>query len=71
MSLMPDDIGRRAQRAAEAHLAACEEAMYEADCVGEAEVDSPASAPFCGCTTCQVREVLHAAWPIFEEHHGR
>jgi hypothetical protein len=67
MSPEPEDVGQRAQAAAEAHLAACEEAMCEADCLGEAEVDSPASAPFCGCTTCQVRETLHAAWPIFEE----
>lgn len=27
--------------------------------------DSPAFAPFCGCNTCVVREVLMTAWPLF------
>ena len=41
---------------------------YEAD-DGE-EIDFPETAgPFCGCDVCIVREVLWAAWPIFEEHH--
>ena len=63
------DVGRRAQEAAEKHLAECWEAYY----ASEEEPDpakwpeSPACAPFCGCETCLVREVLHAAWPILEE----
>jgi hypothetical protein len=69
----PEDIGVVAQRAAERHLAACQEAMYESE--EEADPDkwpeSPASAPFCGCDTCVVREVLYIAWPILEEANGR
>lgn len=63
---MTVDVGVLAQRAAEKHLIACMEALYEQD--GGNEVESPASGPFCGCETCVIREVLYAAWPIFEEH---
>ena len=62
------DFGYEAQRAAEAHLEACYEALYDED--GEEREDlpeSPAVGPFCGCTTCEIREVLHAAWPILFE----
>lgn len=65
-----EDIGIRAQHAAERHLAACIEAMHEweENDFGEiTEIESPASAPFCGCDTCIVREVLWAAWSIMEE----
>jgi hypothetical protein len=61
------DIGILAQRAAEKHLDACHEAMWAWE-EGDDEIESPASAPFCGCDTCIVREVLWAAWPIFQEH---
>lgn len=55
----------RAQKAAEAHLAACQEAMFAADEIENPEEwpASPSIAPFCGCDTCVIREVLHAAWP--------
>ena len=65
------DVGILAQRAAERHLAECIDAMceWEENDFGEVtEIESPASAPFCGCDTCIVREVLWAAWPIFQEH---
>lgn len=69
---LPADVGVLAQRAAETHLAACEVAQFELEECGSADPadwpESPASAPFCGCQTCMVREVLHAAWPVFEEH---
>ena len=56
------DHGLEAHRAAEAHLEACWEAL-DAESEGEV-VDWPdILAPFCGCRTCEVREVLHAAWP--------
>ena len=63
------DFGLEAQRAAEAHLAACQEALwdYESGEMQGEEDGSPASAPFCNCDTCIVREVLHAAWPIIVE----
>lgn len=59
------DLGLEAQRAAEAHLAACQDAMFAYD-EGDEEAESPASAPFCGCDTCMIREILHAAWEILE-----
>jgi hypothetical protein len=57
------DYGLEAQRAAEEHLAACWE-FFNGDYEGVAE--DPASAPFCGCPTCEVREVLYAAWPLLQ-----
>lgn len=57
------DYGLEAQRAAEEHL----ERLYEADEMDEYPEDYPALAPFCGCTTCIVREVLYVGWPILEE----
>jgi hypothetical protein len=42
-----------AQAAAERRLAYCNAVMY-------ADEDD---APYCGCDTCIVREVLDAAWP--------
>ena len=63
------DFGIEAQRAAEAHLAACQEAFwdYESGEMQGEEDGSPASAPFCNCDTCIVREVLFAAWPIMQQ----
>jgi hypothetical protein len=60
------DYGLEAQKAAELHLDACREAMEQWEEAGEISeaVESPASAPFCGCQTCEIREVLYAAWPI-------
>lgn len=71
----PADL--RAQQAAEAHLIAVWEAEQALDYAleahgdpegdGEALPESPASAPWDGCDTCTVREVLHAAWPILHD----
>lgn len=51
------------QKLAEAHLDSCYEAMDGWD-EGEDEdrAPSPAVGPFCGCTTCVVREVLTVAY---------
>jgi hypothetical protein len=65
-AIPPIDYGVLAQRAAEAHLEACEEALHAIEYESEADVDDPAIGPFCGCTTCVVREVLHAAWPVLQ-----
>lgn len=59
------DWGPELHQAAETHL----EAVIEADWLQEEagddfDVDSPACAPFCGCTTCTVREVLYGAYPV-------
>lgn len=45
----------------EDHLEACYDAMYDWE-EGEGDCTSPAFAPFCGCTTCVVREVLMCAY---------
>jgi hypothetical protein len=56
-----EDLFYKAQQAAEEHWAACQEAEFgEQD---DAPAESPACAPYCGCDTCVVREILHAAWP--------
>jgi hypothetical protein len=54
-----EEFAARLQRTAEQHLNACLEAMESWDAGGEA--DSPAHAPFDGCNTCVVREVLMVA----------
>jgi len=53
------DYGYEAQRFAEQHIMDCHNALYD-------ETDGPEIAPFCGCTTCEVREILAAGWRIFE-----
>jgi len=62
------DVGMRAHAAAVTHLHACYAALDARDSGVTRDdvdaVDDPASAPFCGCEDCMVREVLHAAWPI-------
>lgn len=61
------DYFLEAHQAADAHLAACYAAYY-AEPEGEGPLpESPASAPFCACETCEIREILHAAWPILRE----
>ena len=62
-----EDYGLAAQRVAEAHLAACSEGLYAEEEGESSDFESPASAPFCGCETCVVREVLYAAWPIIAD----
>lgn len=60
------DYGWLAQQAAEQHLDALNEAEERAT-DGE-DVDWPDSAaPYCGCQTCVIREVLHAAWPYLQQ----
>ena len=53
-----------AHTTARAHLIACWEAEFDED----ADVENPASSPYCGCETCIVREVLYAAYPALEKH---
>jgi hypothetical protein len=52
-----EDIERLAQKAAEHRLMIAGESLYD---------DGPSDgldAPYCGCDTCIVREVITAAWP--------
>ena len=66
---MTRNYGLEAQQAAETHLAFLELATYENDEEFPALVDVTveSAGPYCGCTTCVVREVLYAAWPILLE----
>jgi hypothetical protein len=57
------DAGWEAHRAAITHLEACGEALF-AEEEGDAGTESPAVGPYCGCSDCDVRETLAAAWPI-------
>ena len=64
-----DQWATDAQRAAEAHIEAVwgyfhasEEEGFEA--ADEEFGEDPSIGPFCGCTTCEVREILHAAVPV-------
>lgn len=50
------------QRKAEAHLNACLEALDAQD-AGHTTT-GPASAPFCGCNTCVVREILIVTYDL-------
>lgn len=68
---MPD-YEAAAQAAGEDRLAYCQSQLYEDE--NPDEPPAPAAgegqepcAPFCGCDTCIVREVLDAAWPFMLE----
>jgi hypothetical protein len=68
---MGKDWGVEAHKAAEDRLDLCQAWLYfheNEDGYEEQEPaqPDPSSAPFCGCETCVVREVLDAAWPIIE-----
>lgn len=64
------DLEFEAQRAAEARLNAANEWMWmeeDGEFAGlhdEAKDGPELAGPYCGCDTCTVREVLHAAWPF-------
>lgn len=68
-----DDIdhGLAMQQAAERHIELVWQAYY-AEENGEDQAEealaSPAVGPFCGCTTCEVREILAGAWPAIETY---
>jgi hypothetical protein len=67
-----NDWELQAQARAEAHLEGCREAYYHEDEHDAAETceDCPPQVslgPYDDCTTCIVREVLDAAWPILAE----
>lgn len=52
------------QTQVEDHLEACWEVFYRED--GD-DTLSPAVQPFCGCRTCEVREMLYVAVPIIRD----
>lgn len=65
------ELEQAAQRAAEIRLAAASDMLFH-DEEGEPDgLDHPewdeVSAPYCGCDTCIVREVIDAAWPYLKQ----
>lgn len=63
---------RKVQEACETRLEQCMTAYWhreEEGCGGECkdEPNDPSCAPFDGCDTCVVREILDAAWPFMAE----
>lgn len=57
-----------AQRAAEARVNDLEDRFHaEMDGDDDAWDGFEGAAPYCGCTTCLVREVLFAAWPFLQQ----
>ena len=58
----PVDHWAEAHKVASEHLEQCHLAFME-----ESE-DDPSCAPCGGCTTCEVREVLYAAYDLLEKH---
>ena len=67
MSEVVRDYGLEAHQAADAHLTAVWNHFHSEEEYVDPDVPSPAVGPFCGCQTCEVREVLAAAWPIIQE----
>lgn len=53
-----------AQKAAEEHIEAVWDAWNDEQDGDSDGSDSPAIGPYCGCVTCEVREILHAAVPL-------
>lgn len=58
----PVDHWAEAHKVASEHLEQCHLAFMSED------EDDPSCAPFCGCVTCEVREVLYAAYDLLEKH---
>lgn len=63
---MSTDWRRLAHEAADEHVAACQEALWHQEYGSAIAVESPAVGPYCGCTTCDIRETLAGAWPVIE-----
>ena len=69
---MSRDWGNEAHQAGIRRLDLCEAWQYyneggQDDGELPPDTPDPSCAPFCGCETCVVREVLDAAWPIMVE----
>lgn len=70
------DWGQLAHKVAAEHLDACENAFWceQGECETESHdgepgsptCETPALAPYCSCSTCQVREMVGAVWPVIE-----
>lgn len=60
------DWGSRMHAAAERHLDLVREAYWLAEQTG-VNLGALGDAPYCGCTTCDIRETLAGAWPVIQE----
>jgi hypothetical protein len=59
-----EDLAYKAQQAAEARMRDVTDRFWaEEEGDDEAWAGFDAIAPYCGCDTCLVREVLYGAWP--------
>lgn len=69
----PDfDYGYALHRLVEKHLSLCMEAYEAIEDASDAGdrapvINDPASGPYDGCNTCDVRETLYISWPVIEE----
>ena len=63
-----EDLAQKAQRAAEARLADVTDRFWADEEGAEDAWDGwDGTAPYCGCETCLVREILTGAWPMLLE----
>jgi hypothetical protein len=61
----------RAHKLAQTRLDGCFSALYAVEDDDPAIAADPSCAPFCGCSTCVVRETLDAAYPKLETHFAQ
>lgn len=62
-----EDLAQKAQRAAEVRLHEAMDRYWASEEGDDTAWDDWDGAPYDGCDTCLVREVLQGAWPILLE----
>lgn len=60
------ELEQHAQRAAEERIELAHVSLEEIPDELEGEISETLAGPYCGCTTCDVREILDAAWPYLQ-----
>ena len=63
--LSDDELDREIQARGEERLECCHLVLF--DDVPEEELTSPPEALYCGCPTCEVREIANAIWEPMKE----
>lgn len=64
-TLTAEELDREIQLRGEERLECCYLALFED--IPEEELTSPPDALFCGCITCEVREIANAIWEPMKE----